>query len=161
MAEMLASRRAPASRTDSDWFRGKGKLLDQFGGNEYVTQGVVTAARAHGYNPNANDVYMAGLARFTGDPQAFVPPCGGTGHVKKVIEERDVEPIVSPGWESVFKHKRQRDPVPPKKTKLAKDLVDRGVGQLLKQDPGLAARPSQELRERVAEERSVKVTELD
>lgn len=161
LAEMLASRRAPASRTDNDWFRGKGKLLEQFGGNEYVTAGVVTAAKAHGYSPNENDVYMAGLARFTGDPQAFVPACGGTGHVKKLIEDRDVEPVVAPGWESVFGHKPQRDPKPTKKTKLAKDLVDRGVRQLLKKDPGLAVRPVQELRERVTEERSVKVTELD
>lgn len=152
---MLASRKAPASRTDNDWFRGKGKLLDQFGGNAEVTAGVVSAARHHGYNANENDVYVPQIAEFIGDPKAFVPACGGLGHIKKVCETRDID------CEGAVTHRRVRDPKPPQKVKLAKDLVDRGVGQLLKEDPGLAVRPIQELRERVIEERSVKITELD
>lgn len=87
-AEMLALRSPPRAKSDRELFEGLGTLDKQFGGNDTQIDSVVAAARARGYEPNPNDVYMPTLADGLGDPLAFVPATGGRGHIKKVCEMR-------------------------------------------------------------------------
>jgi len=91
MSEMLAFQQAPRAMTDAVFFEGFGTLDKQFAGDEKVRDQVIKRAMASGYKPNNNDVYLSALARYPGDPEAFVPATGGRGHVKKVCEKR--------GWE--------------------------------------------------------------
>ena len=88
LADMLASRQAPGAMTDREFFEGRGTLADQFAGAEGQLAKVVAAARAQGYEPKPNDVYVPTLANSIGDPLAFVPPTGGRNHVRRVCEQR-------------------------------------------------------------------------
>jgi hypothetical protein len=79
---------AAAAVTDREFLRGHGMLGNEFDGDDTFDE-VLKRAKARGYTPNANDVYMPALADDPGDPLAFVPASGGRGHVKKVCEKRN------------------------------------------------------------------------
>lgn len=90
LAEMLAFKTAPASRTDDDFFRGVGTLDKQLGDDDghYQAQVLANYAKATGGGrPNENYVYNAGLAEFPGDPRAFLDSAGSA---KRLAEERNV-----------------------------------------------------------------------
>lgn len=148
MAEMLAYRSAPASRTDDDFFRGQGMLDQQISdrGGEYFNS-VVNGYRqaTGGQSPNANHVYMPGLAQFPGDPRAFV---ASSGEAKRRVEELNVN--VSDGF---FTHKAREPEQDPfgamamKRTKrapIASDLKNMIKEQMVSKDPGLKGRINDE-----------------
>ena len=119
MAEMLAFREAPRTNTDREFFEGMGTLSKQFPGEEKMLDQVVAVAKSKGYKPNANDVYLSALAKYPGDPKAFVPATGGRGHIQKVCEDR--------GWEcdGTVKTKYREPEEAPKKRKLAEPIIKR------------------------------------
>jgi hypothetical protein len=89
IAEMLAYRQAPASKTTDDFLRGIGTLDKQLGDNNnfYLNKVVQQYTKEMGHPPNPNYVYSPGLARYTGDPRAFV---ANEADVKRRAEELNV-----------------------------------------------------------------------
>lgn len=141
--DMLASRRPPQSLTDRELFAGMGNLASQFHNDDHMLNHVVAQARAHGYEPNQNDIYNSGLARFIGDPLAFIPPTSGRGHIKKVCElqNRSCEGIVN-----------YTAPVIPEKEeniRLAPDLIAEQYRQDVAENPDLAHKPVNEVVEAI------------
>ena len=86
-AEMIALQKGPGLDTDDIFFSGQGTLYDQFGSEKHL-QKFVKNAKANGYTPSPNDVYYPGLARFQGDPEAFVSRSQGRSYIKKLCERR-------------------------------------------------------------------------
>lgn len=140
MSEMLAFQQPPRAMTDAVFFEGFGTLDKQFAGDERVRDQVIKRAMAGGYKPNNNDVYLSALARYPGDPEAFVPATGGRGHIKAVCEKR--------GWEcdGAVKTKRKEPEKDPRSVPLAKDLVNRKVAEAIKKNPDLKRKDQGELR---------------
>lgn len=130
MAEICALRRAPGIETDDTFLAGFGTLADQFSGDEKQLQQRVNISEQHGYKPNVNDVYIHGLARFPGDPEAFVGHGKGKGHIKKLLEKR--------GWSADGAVKvKGRPSEPDDKPKLA-DSIGKQLGRrMVKKDPAL------------------------
>lgn len=144
MAEMLAYQRAPRCMTDRELFEGMGTLADQFPGEDRYVEMIVAGARANGYEPGLHDVYMPNLARFTGDPEAFVPPTGGRGHIKKICEKRGIpcEGAVNVSAPPVDKE--------PAKVRLGEDLVEESINEMVRQDPDIARKATRrDLRDEV------------
>lgn len=89
LAEMLVLQSPPMSNSDREFLHGhcngnqfgKGPLSNDLGDR------MKTVAEAEGQSINGK-VYIGGLARYPGDPQAWV---SDRGDVKRVIESR-------PGW---------------------------------------------------------------
>lgn len=88
LAEMLAFQSPPGSLTDREFFSGQGTLADQFKGDEAMLKRLVSTAASNGRRPQASDVYCSGLARFPGDPEAFVPSSGGRNYIRRLSEQR-------------------------------------------------------------------------
>ena len=141
LAEMFACRKAPGANTDREFFVGQKQLCDQF--TPIMLDKYVKQARKAGYNPSPNDVYLGQLARFPGDPEAFVSPSGGRSQIKKVLEQR--------GWGCTGAvNVQRRDEAPDEKaTGLASDLVEDFVKQEIAADPGKAFVDKRELREQI------------
>lgn len=146
IAEMCALREASKSQTDTDFFRGVGTLADQFRGVEWQLEHNTHYAKKNGYKPNHNDFYISSLARFPGDPQAFVPATGGRGYIKKICEERGI-----PCEGMVNYTPSQRIEKEPESCKLAPDIVENTVNELVSENPDLKRTDRQELREMVIE----------
>ena len=148
MSEMLAFRQAPRGLTDAVFFEGFGTIEKQFAGDEKVRDHLIRRAMKEGYKPNANDVYLSALARYPGDPEAFVPATGGRGHIKAVCEKR--------GWEAdgAVKTKRREPEEAPKSTGLGKDIVDRKVAEATKKNPDLKRMDQGELRHYIIKKHS-------
>lgn len=141
LAMIFATRRAPGSLSDREFFAGRGTLSDQFRGDERTLDLLVAEAKNKGYSPSPNDVYVSALANDFGDPLAFVPAAGGRGHVKKVCEMRGhgCEGLVS------VKPSGMIDP-PQNGPRLAEDIVADGVAAEIRKNPDLASR-REEVRE--------------
>ena len=121
MAELLALRAFPATRTDSEFLKG---THEQFADTPELGDKYKAIAEAHGLNTNGL-VYIRGLARFPGDPQAWI---SGRGDVTRIAEER--------GWGVSGAVEVQRREVEPSVdidvaddivADLATDLVDEGM----------------------------------
>lgn len=76
MAEMLALQKPPLGHTDSSWLAGRGKLLDQFDGDERYTRLLREESRKRGFDPGENKVYLPTLAQEPFDRRAFVSDRG-------------------------------------------------------------------------------------
>lgn len=141
IAVMTACQAAPRSLTDRELFAGMGTLADQYQDQEYLNR-IIAGAKAHGYQPNPHDFYMGNLARFEGDPEAFVPATGGRGHIEKVCRQRGI-----PCSGAVNVKGREPDTNPlESKVKLAEDIVQAKLRKRLLREPGLSNR-TRELRE--------------
>ena len=84
LKEALDNKRFPPIRTDSTFLANHGTLDKQFEGDDRQLNKVVEEARKRGYNPNPNDTYIPTLARYTGDPLAFVP-AGNPPHMIPLV----------------------------------------------------------------------------
>ena len=144
-AEMIACQQGPGLKTDVAFFQGQPALAEQFGSAKQLKR-YIDVARKNGYNPGSRDVYQPGLARFPGDPEAFVPPTGGRGYVKRLCEKR--------GWAcegSVNVPYREPLEDPQKQDKpLAEDLIRHRMKVEMKKNPMLAKNQKQ-LREKIVE----------
>jgi hypothetical protein len=142
-SDMVACQTGPGLMTDSVFFAGQPRIGDQFV-DDAQRKRVFKVAKQHGYTPGVNDVYEPGLARFQGDPEAFVPPTGGRGYIRKLCEKR--------GWacEGAVKTAHR----PPEKdpyehsVPLAEDLIRDHMQHEIKKDPSLRTK-KKELREKI------------
>jgi hypothetical protein len=137
-AEMVALQRGPRIMTDSVFFAGQGDLLKQFQGDRAQLESRVALARKHGYNPGPSDIYNPNLARFPGDPEAWIPPSGGRAHIRKVLAKR--------GWGCQGAVELESRPNPPPKFKdLADDLAVEAAREMATRNPELRRLDKREL----------------
>lgn len=144
-AEMCACQSPPGCMTDAIYFAGQPQLCDQFASDAQFKT-VLGIAKKHGYKPNMHDVYVPGLARFQGDPEAFVPQSGGRGYIRRLCERR--------GWEcdgAVKVSGRIDDPGPDKP--LGDDIVRELVREERKKG---STEPAGELVSKVIDEHGMK-----
>ena len=132
---MLESGQAPQSKTDREFWAGRWEDEDQ------ITRRYRKEAEASGVSTNGK-FYSSSLARFPGDPQAFV---SDRHDVQKLIESR-------PGWQVSGMVQAQGAPIDaePVDVPLADDILDGRVGVELLKNPGLREKPREEVREAVA-----------
>lgn len=141
LAEMFALQSPPQiAGTDSVFLQGH-DCGNQFEGQEYAGDFYKAEATKAGVNIKGK-VYLGGLARYPGDPEAWV---SGRGDVKRVCEER--------GWhcEGAVKVKGAEADGPPPHVPLAEDIVDHHTANVLAHIPE-SERPHidiQDLREAV------------
>lgn len=132
MAEMLALRQAPCINTDDTFLAGQGTLDRQIK-HEKMLDHITQSAIRHGYKPRPTDVYNSAIARFPGDPRAFLNHGEARSKVRDVCE--------SEGWscEGAVKVKgRQPEDEPKPVHKLAPKIVDRICKQKINENPDLA-----------------------
>jgi hypothetical protein len=145
-AAMLALQQAPRIMTDSVFFEGQKRLGDTF--DEQYLKKITQAAIRNGYRPNPTDMYQPGLARFRGDPEAFVPASGGRGYIKRLCEKR--------GWAcegAVSAEHRQPDRDPMEScVPMAESLIRENAQRMVQANPDLKRLNKRELRERVLQQ---------
>lgn len=145
IADICASRRAPGCQTDSTFFAGIGTLDKQFRDKRELSD-IVKAAKSHGYNPTGNELYSVGLARFPGDPRAFISQGQGKQRVREIVTQDGT------GCEGAVTVKaRPIDKEPKDKYKLAPQIVKRHLREKLK-NPENAKRGRRELVEQIIHE---------
>jgi len=145
MAESIAAQRCAMGMTDDIFFAGLGMLGDNM--RPAQLQSLIDTAKAQGFTPTANHVYMPGLARFRGDREAFVSRSDGRSYIKKLIESR--------GWEceggvNVKGRSPEADPLDSAKP-LADDIIADTARDMIKADPEVGKLSRRELRERIVE----------
>jgi hypothetical protein len=124
MAEVLATRKFPGFTTDDTFMKGK-KTGDQFADCPIVGQYYREMAEANGVSTTGK-MYLRGLAEYPGDPRAWV---SSKADVLAVCKER--------GWkcEGVVEYTPPELPPAPD-VRLADDLVEREVAEILEESPG-------------------------
>ena len=146
LADMLASQRPPGGFTDDTFFSGIPRLAEQIGDDKQVER-YVNAARKHGYNPSPNDMYQPGLARFPGDPEAFLNRSRGRSYIRDLCRQR--------GWGcngAVNVESREPDSDPYAKENcvpLGNDIVNSFARDMVKKNPDLKRKNRAELRQMI------------
>ena len=149
LKEALDNKRFPPIRTDSTFLANHGTLDKQFEGDDRQLNKVVEEARKRGYNPNPNDTYIPSLARFTGDPLAFVPAGNPRNHIKKVCEETDR------ACEGAVEVERKSKPMP-ETVRLGEDLVQEEAAMRIAENPEEALKPKDQLRNEILDDHGAK-----
>jgi len=126
MAQILASRKFPATQTDKQFFSRFKSMGDEL--PEGYMNSVIKCAKRDGYDPCPGDVYLPGLARKTGDPDAFVSRAtGARAKIKKHVERCERGP--------------EKDPYAlENRVPLREDIVQDFVREKVAEDPGLLER---------------------
>ena len=140
LAEMFASRKTPAIRTDATFLQGHING-NQFEKTPWLGDVYKKEAVAAGINITGK-VYLSQLASYPGDPQAWV---SGRGDVQRVCEER--------GWGcagSVNVRAQEAD-TEPKDMPVADDIVDARTAEVLAGVPDPMHVDVADLREQVRE----------
>jgi hypothetical protein len=138
MADMLAHRQFPGTRTEESFWRGR-RVSDQFGetpAGKAMGEQYRAMAKAAGVNPHGK-VYQAGLASYPGDPSAWV---SDTSDVLRIAKEKNLN--VS----GAVTHKAADIEVPShldQPYEVAADVVDEAFEQKLATDPDLRFAPAE------------------
>lgn len=127
-AIMLVLRKPPRANTDREYFAGRHNLRQQFAGDRRGFNTVLRQAKKNGFTPPADAVYEPGLARFQGDPEAFVPASEGRGYIRRLMEKR--------GWgcEGAVNVKPGGSQAKPAKP-IDERLAEQFIAQIEKKDP--------------------------
>lgn len=144
--DIVTSRKGPGLSTDSTFFSGAGTLDRQFGKDKGALKQVVSGAKKAGYNPTGNELYQPCLARFPGDPRAFVSQADGKAHIRKIVER---DGTGCEGAVTVKAREPEHEPTP--KHKLAPHIVQRHLRHKLK-NPENAKRDRREMVEQIIHE---------
>ena len=133
-AEMLALQRGPALDTDDVFFSGSKPLYDQFQSTRTLNTHLKASAK-HGFRPSPNSTYFPGLARFRGDPEAYVTRAQGRGYIKKLLESRG---WACEGGVNVEHRQPESDPLAPENcVRLADDIIADKAKEMIAKDPSL------------------------
>ena len=149
MKEVLESRKMPAIRTDAQFLANHGTLEKQFQGDERQLEKVTDKAKSLGYNPSPNDTYIPTLARFPGDPLAFVPPGSPKSHIRKVCEATD---RACEGDVNVERSRKE----PNNTVRLGEDLVQEEAAMRIAENPEEALKPKEKLRNEILDKHGAK-----
>lgn len=144
MAEMFAMRQPPRCMTDSVLFEGVRGLGDQY--NELELKYLLEGAKKHGYTPPPNAMYMPTLARFRGDPEAFITQADGRHYIRKLLEKRGTG-----GEGAVNVKSREPEEAPKPKYRLAPDIVNRIYQAQCQAKPELREKPVAEVKADIIE----------
>lgn len=144
LALMFVSQTPPDCRSNTKFMAHFGANGKQFE-NSRRGDAYEKVAKKLGFNTKGK-VYISGLARFPGDPQAWI---SDRDDIKRICEKNNYN------CEGEFNITARNDVPPKPPVDLAPQLVEQGVRDLLQEDPGLKSKPVEELRERVIEERSM------
>jgi hypothetical protein len=133
LAEMFATGKTPRVKSDATFLQGHVNGNDFEDSAPGVADYYRKVAESHGQNTTGKK-YMHGLARFPGDPEAWV---SGRGDVERVCRER--------GWgcEGAVNVPLQQ-PEPAKPVAVAEDIVQAEVSKRIAEDPGLKADAARE-----------------
>ncbi len=127
MAAMLALRQGPALRTDSEFRRGHTNG-SQFSACPWVGTHHRRAAERAGLDPTGR-IYLSGLARYPGDPAAWV---SGRGDIRRLVEDR--------GWGcSGAVNVPRREVEPMKDIPVSAEIVGQYAARLRRDNPSLSA----------------------
>ncbi len=148
MREMLAERKFPGVKTESTFFNGRGTLDQQFKDDPWYLERIIEGARARGYEPNPNDVYLTQLADGDGDPAAFISQADGMSKIRKVCESKRLY------CEDVGTERYDVTPAPP--IRLAEELVQEKMTEY-RSDPEHSMMSDQELREFVVDKHGARI----
>ena len=146
LAEMVCLQKGPGLDTDDIFFSGQGTLDQQFGSEKHINRHVATAKK-HGYKPSPNDVYYPGLARFQGDPEAFVSRSQGRSYIKKLCEKRG---WACEGGVKVEHRQPLSDPLD-KSIPLGEDIIRDRAAVMMAENPELKTMDRQKLRQKIIE----------
>lgn len=91
LKQMLVDRTPPGIETDSTYFARNTGRFDQLANRDREYR--IEQAKKHGYTPSDGDRYEPTLARFPGDPKAFISRTGGRAQMKKATEDLYREPL--------------------------------------------------------------------
>lgn len=140
IAELLACRQAPGAVTDREFLAGHCNG-SQFAADPAAGNQAKKIAESQGMNTTGK-VYLSGLARYYGDPKAWV---SGRGDVQKVCEER--------GWQcdGMVKVKPRQTDQEPEKVAIGEDIVNEAAAKALRDEPDLRKKPVREIKEMVRE----------
>lgn len=134
LAEMFAFQKPPRANDDTTWLASQssdigGAFLDD--APEIVQRHYVEQAEAAGVNIKGS-VYVPGLARHPGDPEAWVK---NASEIKSRVEQR--------GWgcEGVVNVKADANCEPIPDVDIAPDLVERRAHQMIEANPDLKMGP--------------------
>ncbi len=139
LAEMFALQQPPMSNSDREFLQGhcNGSQFEKTPGlGDHYQQ----VARAGGVDPKGK-VYLSGLARYPGDPEAWV---SGRDDVRRVCEKNNFS------CEGAVSVKSQKLGAP-EEVGIAEDLVQDALATELAHNPDLAEKPREEVREQVRE----------
>lgn len=143
LAEMFALGQAPMSNTDREFLSGlAGHQFEKTPhlGDEYAREAIAQGVDIKGA------VYLSGLASYPGDPRAWIR---GRGDVQRLVEER--------GWncEGAVNVKAPPPLEPPTPgPRVAEDIVQREMAEVLAQVPEPERVDLEDLREQVIETRA-------
>ena len=145
-AAMIALQQGPGINTDDTFFHGSKPLYDQFGSQQHLDR-YLKAAKRRGFTPSVNSTYFPSLARFAGDPEAFVTRAQGRGYIRKLCEKR--------GWAcegavKVDHREPESDPLAPEKcTPLGEDIISNRASEMMNKNPDLRFMNRKDLREQI------------
>lgn len=145
-ASMVAMQKSASLNTDSTFFHGSKPLYEQFGSQKHLDR-YLKAAKKHGHTPSANDTYFPSLARFPGDPEAFVSQAQGRGYIRKLCEKR--------GWAcdgdvKVDHREPESDPIAAENcVDMAPDIVAGHAKRMIAQNPKNKSLSRAALREKI------------
>lgn len=143
---MYALQKTARIETDDVFFQGSKPLYDQFESQKALDR-VLAVSKKHGHVPNKNAVYFSNLARFRGDPEAFVTRAMGRSYIKKLLEKRG---WAADGGVNVKGREPESDPLDPKNCKpLGEDIIRRRMREEIKSNPDLSKRDRSDLRQKI------------
>ena len=149
LAEMVALQQCAGIETDDTFFQGSKPLYDQFGSQKHLNT-FLKAAKRRGFTPSVNSTYFPGLARFQGDPEAFVTRAQGRSYIRKLCEKRG---WACEGGVNVKHREPESDPLDLKNCKpLGEDIIRNRAMQMAEKNPDVARMPRRELREKIIAE---------
>lgn len=151
MAEMFTLQKGPGLDTDDVFFSGSKPLYDQFGSQKHLDR-FLKQAKARGFTPSVNSTYYPNLARFPGDPEAFVTRAQGRSYIKKLCEDRG---WACEGGVKVEHRQPERDPYETA-APLANDIVAESMADELKKNPEMSKQDRRNLRAKVVEKHAHK-----
>jgi hypothetical protein len=154
MSVMIAMQRGPGLNTDSVFFSGAKPLYNQFESQANLNR-YLKNAKKHGFTPNKHSTYISSIARFPGDPEAFVDQSQGRSYIKKLIEQRGGR--LNMQSMDVVWNEPASDPLAPENCKpLADDIVKMRARQMIQKDPSLAKMDRRELRQSIINKHGAK-----
>lgn len=146
MAAMVAMQKCAGLDTDDVFFSGSKPLYDQFESGKALER-QLKITESHGFRPSANATYFPNLARFKGDPEAYVTRAQGRTYIRQLLERR--------GWSSdggvkVAGRQPESDPLDAQNCKaLGEDIIRKRMSSMVKSDPSLKGVSRRELRQRI------------
>ncbi len=147
LCEMFASCTPPQCHTDNTLMNGGVENGRQFAKAEWAGDFYAKQAKKHGLKSTKGRIYMSRLAKFPGDPDAWI---ADKGDIQKLAEKRGMG---INGYGLSIPMRNDVEPEPG--IDIADDIVDREVTDILAANPEVAPTKKEklDLREKVRNKR--------